>query len=199
MLFANEAKFRANPEFVIAIDFDDVLFHFSRRYQDLMRDMGYTPDRDYFASFGDIYDLPQDVKDYVNSRSKEFYIKEYLDPDAVEFMQEISKIGTALIVSSTFRLYADYKLELIDSVFGEDQRKATIITRRKDLILADILLDDSTHNLSAFQSRGYGVSILFDIGRVGVDRSAYSASTKTLMGALPIIRSLSSYFNTGGC
>lgn len=175
---------------VIAIDFDDVLFDFAQRYKDLMRDMGFKPDKDYFRCFGELRNVPEAVKQYVNSRKNEFYIEEYLKPGAVEFVNYLRLFAEVLIVSTTFRNYSDDKLNLIDSAFGEEMRKNTIITHRKDRVLADILLDDGTHNCKAFEDANIGIAVLFDVGRYDKGQEDFPYVVRNFSDAAEIIRDI---------
>lgn len=110
-----------------------------------------------------MYDPPIDVKEvdawgYLGKRTdvifeffqeEEFFRNQPVITGAKEFIKELSKYAEIIIVTAIAPKFMSIRAQRIMEDFPEIKPENIIISTRKDLVKADITLDDGAHNISS--------------------------------------------------
>ncbi len=95
-------------------------------------------------------ELAADFDAYVNAERPCRYLELY--PGAKQFYLELCKLGEVISVTSPYEAAATWECDRrawLREMFGI-KSKDVVFTSRKELVTADILIDDGSHNIDVF-------------------------------------------------
>lgn len=141
---------------VILLDCDGVLVnHQEQNLAQLNHAFGTSYTMDYVTSF-DYSNFPNDHAAYLRALwYKTSYDEDILTESQLETIEGLRSLGRVVVCSSPLVGHADSKLQFLQHYFDP---KDIIFARDKNLLDAEILIDDAPHQLAGFD----GHAIIYD-------------------------------------
>ena len=141
----------------IVLDADDVLLDCNAYALSLLnKDVPGDYSMDNITDWG-LLGIPEDRRlDYLNDRS--FYLNQPAFPGAREFLRELSRIANVTIMTAVYPQFMGERIQRLCELFPEFPPENILMGKRKEILNADILLDDGVHNL---MSSGAALPVLF--------------------------------------
>lgn len=130
----------------VIVDFDDVLATCNEHAIEMhFKETGEILDYNSIHSWG-VLDLPVDARlDYFNWPV--FYETQEAYDGAAEFLQELMRRADVFICTAVAPEFMGVRIERILSLFPFFPQENILMGKRKDIIHADVMLDDGIHNL----------------------------------------------------
>ena len=141
----------------IVLDADDVLLDCNAYALRLLEaDMPGDYSIDRVTDWG-LLGIPEDLRlRYLNDRS--FYLRQPALPGAREFLTELSGIANVTIMTAVYPQFMGERIQRLCELFPEFPMENILMGKRKEILNADVMLDDGVHNLL---SSGAALPVLF--------------------------------------
>ena len=132
--------------FEVVLDVDDVLLDCNRYALDLLSDRtGETYSIDHVCGWG-FLGIPEDERlSFLNDKS--FYINQPALPGARDFLRELGELANVTIMTAVYPPFMGERIRRLGQLFPEFPQENIIMGKRKELLQADVILDDGVHNL----------------------------------------------------
>ncbi len=132
--------------FEILLDADDVLLDCNEYALSLLREKtAASYSIDHVTDWG-ILGIPEDARlDFLNDPA--FYRTQPALPGASEFLQELLSLANVTIMTAVYPQFMGERIERLSRLFPFFPQQNIIMGQRKEMVHADIMLDDGVHNL----------------------------------------------------
>lgn len=141
----------------VILDADDVLLDCNSYALDLLRAQqpgDYSIDR--VTGWGTL-GIPEDGRfQFLNS--KDFYMKQPALPGSRAFLEELCRICNVTIMTAVYPQFMGERIERLTQLYPDFPVENIIMGKRKEMLQADVMLDDGVHNLL---SSGTTLPVLF--------------------------------------
>ena len=143
----------------VVLDADDVLLDCNAYALSLLKKKdgtgcGYSID--HVTDWG-LLGIPEDGRlDFLNSR--EFYTKQPALPGAAAFLEQLCELADVTIMTAVYPQFMGERIQRLMQLFPFFPMDHIIMGKRKELLQADVMLDDGVHNLL---SSGAALPVLF--------------------------------------
>ena len=143
--------------FEIILDADDVLLDCNAYALSLLRqDVPGNYSLDHVTDWG-ILGIAEDRRlDYLQSR--EFYTSQPALPGSGAFLTQLCAIANVTIMTAVYPQFMGERIERIMQLYPDFPMENIIMGKRKEMLQADVMLDDGVHNLL---SSGAALPVLF--------------------------------------
>lgn len=132
----------------IAVDFDDVLASCSEHAIDMhYRETGEMLDYSSINDWGYL-GLPVDAR-MAYFQKEEFYETQPAYREAADFLLDLMKMAEVFICTAVYPQFMGLRIQRILKLFPFFPQENILMGKRKDIIHADIMLDDAAHNLDS--------------------------------------------------
>ena len=143
--------------FEVILDADDVLLDCNSYALNLLRDRepgSYSIDN--ITGWGLLGILEDKRLEFLNDRS--FYTQQPALPGSRAFLEELCRIANVTIMTAVYPQFMGERIERLTSLYPDFPMENIIMGKRKEMIQADVMLDDGVHNLL---SSGTSLPVLF--------------------------------------
>ncbi|MBQ6321801.1 MAG: hypothetical protein IJI24_02915 [Lachnospiraceae bacterium] len=132
--------------FEVILDADDVLLDCNRYALNLLSQADGVPySIDRVTDWG-LLGIPEDRRlDFLNRR--DFYQNQPPLPGAREFLHNLMQICNVTIMTAVYPQFMGERIQRISTLFPEFPMENIIMGKRKEMLTADVILDDGIHNL----------------------------------------------------
>ncbi len=143
--------------FEVVLDADDVLLDCNRYALNLLEQKeGRTYSIDKVTGWG-LLGIPEDKRlEFLKDR--EFYRTQPALPGAQEFLRDLMKMAHVTIMTAVYPQFMGDRIQRLSELFPEFPMENIIMGKRKELLNADVILDDGVHNLL---TSGASLPVLF--------------------------------------
>lgn len=144
-------------KFEVILDADDVLLDCNRYALQLLSQQDGVPySIDKVTAWGEL-GIPEDGRlQFLNRQS--FYQNQPALPGAVDFLKELQKIANVTIMTAVYPQFMGERIMRLRELFPDFPMENIIMGKRKEMLQADVILDDGIHNLL---SSGTTLPVLF--------------------------------------
>lgn len=143
--------------FEIILDADDVLLDCNAYALDLLRVKKPGPySIDHVTDWG-LLGIPEDER-LAFLEEKSFYENQPALPGARAFLSALSTMANVTIMTAVYPQFMGERIERLTKLFPDFPMENIIMGKRKEMIQADVMLDDGVHNLL---SSGTTLPVLF--------------------------------------
>ncbi len=144
-------------KFEILLDADDVLLDCNEYALHLLEQKNSRPySIDHVTDWG-LLGIPEDERlAFLNDAS--FYRTQPALPGAADFLRELMSIANVTIMTAVYPQFMGERIERLAKLFPFFPLKNIIMGHRKEMVQADVMLDDGVHNLL---SSGASLPVLF--------------------------------------
>ena len=152
-----EAAMNRVKNFEIILDADDVLLDCNAYALSLLaQDEPGSYSLDNITGWG-LLGIPEDKRlDYLQSR--EFYTSQPALPGSQAFLTQLCAIANVTIMTAVYPQFMGERIERLMQLYPDFPMENIIMGKRKEMLQADIMLDDGVHNLL---SSGAALPVLF--------------------------------------
>ena len=132
--------------FEVILDVDDVLLDCNRYALTLLSQQDGVPySIDRITDWG-LLGIPEDRRlDFL--KSKEFYEQQPALPGAAGFLKDLCEIANVTIMTAVYPQFMGERIRRLGELFPFFPQENIIMGRRKEMLQADVILDDGVHNL----------------------------------------------------
>lgn len=130
----------------VIVDFDDVLADCNGHACDMhQKETGEILDYYSISAWGEL-GLPVDAR-FGYFQQEEFYRTQPMFKGAAEFLQELMGKADVFICTAVYPEFMGLRIERIRELFPFFPQENILMGNRKDIVHADVMLDDGIHNL----------------------------------------------------
>ena len=137
---------RRIQRFEVILDADDVLLDCNRYALSLLsQEDGVPYSIDRVTDWG-LLGIPEDRRlDFLNRR--DFYQNQPPLPGAAAFLNSLMQICNVTIMTAVYPEFMGERIQRLSTLFPEFPMENIIMGKRKEMLTADVILDDGVHNL----------------------------------------------------